>query len=84
MEGECEKISPLEMNTAGGIATEFLKVIQTLLHRISEKTQEPYSEVMAHIRTRLRFAVLRSCLIALRGNRRKVVAKNLADTELVI
>ena len=76
--------SPLVMNTAGGIGTEFVKVLQTLSHRISTRTKEPYSEVISHLRTRLRFALLRSCLIALRGNRRKIVATSLADAELVV
>ena len=76
--------SPLVMNTAGGIATEFVKVIRTLSQRISTRTQEPYSEVVAHLRTRLRFALLRSCLVALRGNRRKIVTSSLADAELVV
>ena len=76
--------SPLVMNTAGGIGTEFVKVLQTLSHRISTRTKEPYSEVISHLRTRLRFALLRSCLIALRGNRRKIVAASLADAELVV
>ncbi len=68
--------SPLVMNTAGGIANEFEKVLKTLSHRISTRTGEPYNEVMAHLRTRLRFSLLRSCLIALRGNRRKIPITN--------
>ena len=76
--------SPLVMNTAGGIATEFVKVVRTLSQRISTRTHEPYSEVVAHLRTRLRFALLQSCLVALRGNRRKIVASSLADAELLI
>ena len=64
--------SPLVMNTAGEIANEFQKVLQKLSSTISKRTQGPYSEVMAHLRTRLRFSLLRSCLIALLGNRRKI------------
>ena len=73
-----------DLSNSGGIGTEFVKVLQTLSHRISTRTKEPYSEVISHLRTRLRFALLRSCLIALRGNRRKIVATSLADAELVV
>ena len=76
--------SPLVMNTGGGIGTEFKKVLQTLAHKISARTMEPYAEVAAHLRTRLRFSLLRSCLIALRGNRRKIVTTSLFQTELVV
>ena len=75
--------SPLVMNTAGWIADEFQKVLQKLSSTISKRTQEPYSEVMAHLRTRLRFSLLRSCLIALRGNRRKIAITSFFNTELM-
>ena len=76
--------SPLVMNTAGGIGVEFHKVLKKLSSRICGRTKEPYPEVMAHLRARLRFSLLRTCLIALRGNRRRIAITNLADTELVI
>ena len=38
---------------------------------ISEKTKEKYSKVMCHIQTRLRFALLRATLVAVRGYRGK-------------
>ena len=75
--------SPLVMNTAGGIANEFQKVLRKLSTAISKRTQEPYSEVMAHLKTRLRFSLLRSCLIALRGNRRKIAITSLANTDML-
>ena len=75
--------SPLVMNTAGGIANEFQRVLKNLSFKISKRTEEPYCEVMAHLRTRLRFSLLRACLIALRGNRRKIAVSSLANTELI-
>ena len=36
---------------------------------IAQKRKEEYSQVIAHIRTRLRFALLRSSLAAIRGER---------------
>ena len=38
---------------------------------ISIKRNEKYSDVMNHIRTRLRFAMLKTVLISLRGERGK-------------
>eukprot|EP00116_Pleurobrachia_bachei_P017383 sb/3477645/ len=83
VEGGQGAFSPLVMNTVGGIANEFQKVLKTLSHRISTRTGEPYCEVMAHLRTRLRFSLLRACLIALRGNRRKIPITSLTNTELI-
>ena len=75
----------LVMNTALGIANQFQKVLRTLSTTISKRTQEPYSEVIAHLslRTRLRFSLLQTCLIAVRGNRRKIAISSLVNTELV-
>ena len=38
---------------------------------IADKKKENYSDVMCHMRTKLRFTLLKSVLIALRGNRGK-------------
>ena len=40
-----------------------------LAQLISVKRKEEYSHVVSHIRTRLRFAILKSTLIAIRGDR---------------
>ncbi len=39
---------------------------------ISMKKKEAYSHVIGHIRTKLRFALLRSILVAIRGIRGKI------------
>ena len=36
---------------------------------ISKKTKEEYSHVMNHLRTRIRFSLLKSTLLAIRGER---------------
>ena len=48
--------------------TQYHKKIAEL---VANKTKEEYSKVMNHIRTRLRFTLLKSTLIALRGVRGK-------------
>ena len=41
--------------------------------KIAERKGENYSHVMNFVRTRLRFALLRSVLIAVRGSRGKAI-----------
>ena len=57
--------TPLVMSTFGGMGDEFEKFLKKLSKRVSDKTKEPYAEVISHFRTRLRFGLLRACLIAL-------------------
>ena len=63
--------TPLVFSTSGGMAPECTKFHKRLAELISLKTKEEYSHVMNHLRTRLRFSLLRSTLIALRGERGK-------------
>ena len=53
-----------------------------LADKISKKTKEEYASVMNHMRTRIRFSIMRSVLVALRGQRGKPTtsAKPLAVT----
>ena len=63
--------TPLVYSTFGGWgpqATAYHKRLATL---ISRKRNEEYHHVMNHIRTRLRFALLKSVLVAVRGERGK-------------
>ena len=52
----------------GPECTKFHKKVAEL---VSNKTKEDYSKVMNHIRTRLRFTLLKSVLIGIRGERGK-------------
>ncbi len=63
--------TPLVFTTSGGMAPECLKLNKRLAELISNKKNETYSKVMMHVRTRLRFAILRGTLIGLRGFRGK-------------
>jgi len=38
-----------------------------MVEKIAEKCREPYASVTSYIRTKLRFALLRSILAAIRG-----------------
>ena len=70
---QIEKASfvPLVYTTSGGMGPQCEKVHKHIAQMIAEKKNEKYASVMSHIRTRLRFALLRSTLTAIRGTRGK-------------
>ena len=64
------------------MAPECTKFHKKIAEHIANKTKEEYCHVMNHLRTRLRFTLLKSTLLALRGERgngRKCRAKNISD-----
>ena len=69
----CERatFTPLVFTTTGGMGPECDRLNRRLAELIAVKRREAYSDVIGHIRTRLRFALLRSTLVALRGVRGK-------------
>ena len=69
---EVEKASfvPLIFLTNGIMGKECMKFNNRLASLISEKKGEKYNDVVKVIRTKLRFSILKSTLIALRGFRR--------------
>ena len=79
---EKASFTPLVFTTSGGMGPECTKFHKKIAQLISIKTKEDYSQVMNHLRTRLRFTLLRSTLIALRGERGKVKKPTGSITEL--
>ncbi len=61
--------TPLVFSTTGGMGPEATKFNKRIAERISKKKKEDYPDVMKHIRTRIRFCILRGVLIAIRGDR---------------
>ena len=61
---------PLIYTTTGGMGPQCTKFHKQLALLIADKRHERYSDVMNHMRTRLRFSLLRSILIAIRGSKR--------------
>lgn len=64
--------TPLIFTTTGGMGPECEKFNKRLAELISMKKKEAYSHVIGHIRTKLRFSLLRSILVAIRGIRGKI------------
>jgi len=70
--------------TTGGMAPEYNRVNKKLAEKIAEKRREPYASVITYIRTKLRFALLRRTLAAIRefrGKRSDVHLQDLTDTD---
>ena len=61
--------TPLIFSTSGGMGPECTKYHKRIAELVSIKRKEEYSHVMSHIRTKIRFCLLRSTLVAVRGER---------------
>ena len=74
---EVEKASfePLVFLTTGGMGPRCTAIVQKIAQKIAAKRKEQYPDVMGFIRTKLRFSLLRSVLIAVRGDRGKPSSK---------
>ena len=66
---EKASFTPLVFTTTGGMGPECEKLNKRLAELIAVKSKEKYSQVIRHLRTRLRFALLKSTLVAIRGVR---------------
>ena len=75
MQVEKASFTPLVFSTTGGMGTEADRFYKHLATKISNKTGHQYSDTVAFIRRRLRFDLLRTCIISLRGYRGKQCPK---------
>ena len=66
---------PLVFSTLGGMGPACESLNKRLARMISEKKNELYAHTIGHIRTRLRFSLLRGTLASLTGDRGKPRAK---------
>ena len=63
--------SPLIYTTFGGMGPQATRYLKRLAELVARRRNEDYTHVISHMRTRIRFSVLRSVLIAIRGERGK-------------
>ena len=61
--------TPLVFSTSGGMGMEATLFYKRVAERVASKTLQRYSDVVSFIRRRLRFDLLKTTLIALRGFR---------------
>ena len=71
--------TPLVFSTTGGMAPECTRLNKRVAELIASKTGEAYSHIIKFLRTRLRFALLRCTVIAVRGTRGKTFARKEMD-----
>jgi septum formation topological specificity factor MinE len=71
--------TPIVLATTGGMGNEAQRFHKRLAVLIAQKRNEDYADVLNHIRTRLRFCLLKSTLIALRGVRGRQQKKEELD-----
>ena len=75
--------TPIVMSTFGGMGEEADNYHKRIATLISEKRNERYSDVMNYIRTRLRFCILKSVLVAIRGVRGKCTRDKVAPVSML-
>ena len=66
---EKASFTPLVFSTFGGMGDEATKFYKRLADKVSRKTGQQYADTITVIRRRLRFDLLRTCLISIRGYR---------------
>ena len=71
IEVEKASFSPLVFSTAGGMAKEANSFFKVIAQKWSRKTNQTYADSISFIRRRLRFDLLKTTVIALRGYRGK-------------
>jgi len=64
--------TPLVFGTTGGQGRECYNFLKRLAEKIAAVKKQNYSDVIRVIRTKIRFSILRSTLMAIRGSRGKV------------
>ena len=77
---------PVVLSTSGGMGKSATSLYKRIADMLSEKCQDPYSRVMAWIRCRVSFALLRACIACLRGARRPIFTPSVtaASVDLVV
>ena len=68
-ETEHSSFNALVFTCSGGAGPSASRVMKQLATKISEKRGEPYGDTISYIRTKINFALLRSCVLCLRGCR---------------
>ena len=71
--------TPLIFTTSGGMGPECKRFNKRLAELIATRRKESYADVIAFIRKKLRFALLKATLIALRGYRGKPDHRNATE-----
>ena len=82
LNSEKATFTPLVFTTSGGMGPECTLLFKKLGQKIADKKKEGYSDVIRHIRTGLRFDILRSTLVGIHGDRGKSRKKDVNVLEV--
>ena len=76
--------TPVVFSTTGGAGKEAQTLMKKIAERTASKTNQTYADVMNFVRRRVRFDLLRTTIIALRGSRGKKTppADNIRDLDM--
>ena len=66
---EKDSFVPLIYTTTGDMGLRCERTHKRIAELIADRINEKYADVMSHIRTKLRFSLLRSIVVAIRGVR---------------
>ena len=69
LEVEKGTFTPLVFSTSGGMGAEAQRLVKRLAQRMEVATGQRYSDAVSFIRKRLRFELLKTTVIAMRGDR---------------
>ncbi|KAL5246565.1 hypothetical protein ACHWQZ_G018700 [Mnemiopsis leidyi] len=78
---EKANFSPFVMSTTGGIAPEATAFLKKLAQKFSAKLNQSYPNIMGYLRKKLRFELLKTTLMAVRGFR-KTRNVNISELDL--
>ena len=84
LEVENGTFTPLVFSVFGGMGEECKMFFKRLSSMLSEKRNEDLASVTTWVRTRIRFALLRSALMCMRGTRHRYYKPDLKETDMEI
>ena len=67
---EQDSFVPPVMSASGGMGPASTALYKRIAHLLAEKRGDHYSHVMAFVRCRISFSLLKSCFMCIRGCRR--------------
>ena len=69
------------MSTSGGMGKEMDVLVRQIATKLSVKRGERYSNTVGFVRRRIRFDLLRTCVIALRGHEKTAAPDSIRDLD---
>ena len=81
LEVEKASFTPAVLSTSGGMGNEMERLVRRLAEKISNKRGERDSDTVGFIRRRIRFDLLRTCVISLRGFRKSSTPERITDLD---